>query len=408
MPIYIKASLACPFHCEYCYEHPFRPDEQNIDYDAVEASIRKIHWEKYKGEKDPKGASRVGLHGGEPLFQDKKIVERLLKLCFELDGRSSIQTNGYLIDDDIIGMFKKYKTGVGVSVDGPWPLNELRGIGTPEERKKQTAKVLDNLYRLRDEDINASVIAVIHKKNALGDRREALKNWIKELHSRRITGRLNPCCCGNPEIDLTPEEAADFYSDMYDFLVKNGIGGWSPFRDVVNSLKGEGSVVCVFRECDPYHTPSCLPVFDDGGVGVCLRLYTDGKTYLRAPKKSDIRSNVLTQTDCKGCKWWKHCYGGCIGLSVDFDWRNKDRYCLVYKTLFERVANTLKMLQIKPKKRGEKKGKSPQKQRGAGGHTDGFEHIDGDTRHVDSGIGSNDHTDGFEHLDGDTRHLDSG
>jgi len=415
MPIYDKSNLTCNFSCNYCYEHPFRPKPEEIDYDVVEGAIRDLHQKLYKGEPNTKNAARVGLHGGEPLFRDKKDVERLLKMIYELDGRSSIQTNGYLIDDDIIEMFKKYKTSVGLSIDGPWPCNELRGTGSKKERKTQTNKILKTMNRLQEEGIGVSVIAVIHKKNASKNRRELLKMWVLDLHRRKITGRLNPCCCGKDSIDLTPEEAVDFYTDMYDFMLENGIRGWSPFRDIINSLKGESSVVCVYKECDPFSTASCYPVFKDGGVGVCLRLYSDGKTYLRSDEKSTIRSDVLRQTDCKDCRWWDNCHGGCTGLSIDFDWRNKDRYCLLYKALFEKTVNAFKVFDVK---KTQKSTPSKSVMSKMGGHSDGYEHLDGDERHVDSDAnfvweddprkGGGNHQDGIEHIDGDMRHLDGG
>jgi len=376
--------------------------------------IRNTHKKLYKGAPNTRNSARTGLHGGEPLFRKKSDVERLLKMSFDLDGRSSIQTNGYLIDDDIIEMFKKYKTSVGLSIDGPWPCNELRGFGSKKKRKEQTMKIIKTMNRLVDDGISVSVISVIHKKNASKSRRELLKMWLLDLHRRKISGRLNPCCCGNDKIDLTPEEAVDFYTDMYDFMLKNGIGGWSPFRDIINSLKGESSVVCVYKDCDPYWTPSCHTVFKNGGVGVCLRLYTDGKMYLRGKKMSSMRGTVLLQTDCKGCKWWENCYGGCSGLSIDFDWRNKDRYCLLYKALFQKTVNIFKAVGIK---KPIKQKKVASKTKRPGDHSDGHEHIDGDNRYVDSDSnyvweddprGTGNHQDGIEHLDGDERYLDSG
>lgn len=389
--ILVKANLLCNFACDYCYEHPIRPEEQVIDYDAVEATIRRLHKEK---------KLKIALHGGEFLFQDKAIVERFLKLTYELNERSSIQTNGFLIDEDIITMFKKYKTGVGISIDGPWPLNELRGIGSKKQRKHQTETILGNIRRLKKEGVSTSVIAVIHKKNALEDRREILKQWVLGLFRQKIGGRLNLCCSGNPKFDLTPEEATEFYSDMFDFFLQHGIYNWSPYKDMINSLKGKSEVVCVFRNCDPFCTHSATTVLKDGGVGVCLRLYQDGKIYQRAKEESNIRSKVLSQTDCKDCKWWPHCYGGCSGLSVDFDWRNKDRYCLMYKTLYEKISKVFQALRIKVKKEKES----------CQGDQKGIEHLDGGTRHLDSGPRQQkrDHSDGIEHLDGDTRHLDSG
>uniref|UniRef100_A0A6M3MEP1 Putative radical SAM superfamily protein n=1 Tax=viral metagenome TaxID=1070528 RepID=A0A6M3MEP1_9ZZZZ len=409
MPILLKMNLGCNFECNYCYEKPIKTNEPIIDHKAVEETIRRL-WEEGggKGEdgepkKDKKGNYRgptITLHGGEPTILPKEDIERYLKLAFELTGHSGIQTNGYLIDDDIIEMFRKYKTSVGVSIDGPWPLNEFRGIGTKAQRKKQTKRIMATIKKLRetklpeeywrkDKDgqkipryLGVSVIAVIHKKNALGERREILKQWVKELDDAGIYGRLNICCTGNPEIDLTPLEAVDAYTDLCDFMLEKGLSRWSPFKDITNSLKGEDEVVCVFRNCDPFSTHSATSVLHDGSVGVCLRLYGDGKIYLRAEKESTIRSDVLRQTDCKDCPWWEHCYGGCSGLSKDWDWRNKDRYCEMYKALFVKISNALKALGVK-KKRKKKSGRGSGR-RSDGDHTDGIEHFDGNTHYIDS------------------------
>uniref|UniRef100_A0A6M3M7B4 Putative radical SAM superfamily protein n=1 Tax=viral metagenome TaxID=1070528 RepID=A0A6M3M7B4_9ZZZZ len=407
MPILLKMNLDCNFRCEYCYEKPIRPEDEIIDHEAVERTIREL-WEK-KGGKGKNGKPRrdrrgnycgpkITLHGGEPTILPRKDFERYLKLAFELTGRSGIQTNGYLIDDDMIELFKKYRTSVGISIDGPWPLNELRGVGSKADKKKQTDRILKTIGKLKkteiprefwkkDKDgkeipayIGVSVIAVIHKKNALGERRETLKRWVKELTDMGVTGRLNPCCTGNPDIDLTPLEAVEAYTDLCDFMFEHGIDKWSPFKDIINSLKGKDEVVCVYRNCDPYCTHSATTVLNDGSVGVCLRLYGDGKKYLRASEETTMRSDVLEQTDCKDCPWWEHCYGGCTGLSKDWDWRNKDRYCEMYKALFVKISNTLKALGVKKKSRNR-----PKDSRASRGHQDGIEHIDGDRRYVDSG-----------------------
>jgi len=54
MPIYVKANLSCPFNCAYCYEHPIRADEQNVDFPAVEKTIRELYKERYGDKKDDK------------------------------------------------------------------------------------------------------------------------------------------------------------------------------------------------------------------------------------------------------------------------------------------------------------------------------------------------------------------
>ncbi|RLE63500.1 MAG: hypothetical protein DRJ47_09380 [Thermoprotei archaeon] len=382
--ILIKAGLACNFRCKYCYQREIRPEENVIDLEAVKNTVRNLYSQT---------KSQIVLHGGEPLFLGKDLVEEFLKLSYDLSGRSSVQTNGYLIDQDFIEIFKKYKTSVGLSIDGPWPCNELRGIGSREDRKKQTEKILENLDLLLEEKIPTSIIVVLHKSNAINDRLEILKKWLISLSERGVTGRLNPCCSGIEGIDLTPAELINAYDQILDLFLKRGISGWSPFRDIIAALRGDPNVVCVFRECDPFHTPAATTVLGDGGVGVCVRLYGEN-FYLRSPVKTDLRSRILQQTDCKGCEFWNYCYGGCPGMAIDWDWRRKDRWCPVYKFLFKRLRNILKFV-------GPRRSVSqPRREKSS------IEHLDGSLRHLDSDL-SKSHSDGIEHLDGNFRHLDS-
>jgi len=398
--ILIKMNLGCNFRCEYCYQRMLREkkiDRKEWDLEAVKNTIKNI---------SNSSKEQIVLHGGEPLTLPIEQIEELLKLSYDLTGRSGIQTNGYLINDDVIELFKKYKTSVGLSIDGPFPCNELRGIGDMKERKKQTATIINNLMRLNEENVPVSVITVVHKKNAIGERRELLKYFILDLHNKKIGGRLNICHSGNPEIDLTTDEAKDFYLDMLDFMIDNEIIGWSPFRDIINSLTGKQDVVCLFRSCNPLCTPSCKTVLYDGSVGVCIRLYNKGEVYLRSESSRNIRDEILQQTDCKDCKWWNHCYGGCPGMAIDGDWRNKDRNCEVYKALFERLSKITRFIGIRSPC---VKSKSLKKEFGES-HLDGVEHIDGGYRHLDSNYlpkGSSNHSDGIEHLDGNLKHLDS-
>jgi len=394
MPILLKMNLRCNFQCMYCYQRAIRPEEEIIDHKKVEETILRL-WEKSGGrnsdtgkmkvDKDGKYAGQtITLHGGEPTILPIRDFKRYLNLSHRLTGRSGIQTNGYNITDEMVQTFKKYKTHVGFSIDGPWPLNELRGIGTPEERKTQTEKIFWNLDRLEKEGISISVICVLHKHNALGERRDVLKGWIEELTERKITGRLNPCCTGMPDIDLTVEEGIEAYSDLYDFMIEKGYWGWSPFKDIINSFKADSEVVCVFRRCDPLSTSSATSVLNDGSVGVCLRLYGDGKRYTRVDPSIHTRTDIIKQSDCKDCEWWQHCYGGCSGNSIDFDWRNKDRFCEVYKALFRKTKSLMDFLRLRDLSKVPGKGQRPEGDTLPRDHYDGITHTDGDTIYQDS------------------------
>jgi uncharacterized protein len=389
--------IKCNFQCSYCYQHPSRETGEALvpyDIEKVIKSIRDLH-SKTKGS--------ITLHGGEPTTLPIEDFERIMALSYELTGRTSIQTNGYLINDKYIELFKKYKTGVGVSVDGPYPCNQVRGFGTDMERKAQTETTIENIHKMRKEGISVSVIAVLHRGNALGERRELLKQFLLDLSKIQVCGRLNPCC-STTEWDLTPEELKEAYLDILDFSVKHNIWNWSPYRDLIETLKGTDKAVCVFKPCDPYYSPSAHTILPDGSSGVCIKLYHDGHMYLRDNKYQDIRSYALLQSDCKDCKYWYNCYGGCPGMAIDFDWRRKDRYCEAYKAILEKLSKMMAFLKV-PIKKNETTSCDIDISRS---HSDGFEHIDSGTRHLDSDIPSpTKHDDSGEHLDGDVRHLDS-
>ncbi|MDO8663725.1 MAG: radical SAM protein, partial [Candidatus Wildermuthbacteria bacterium] len=123
----VDTSLKCNFEnrpegpCTYCYNTEARRrvrEQEIVDFEAIEETLR----EKYSVS-----PGVIILHGGEPLFMEEKILEKLLKMSLELSGRSSFQTNGSLISDKKIELLRQYKTRVGVSIDGYWPANRWRG-----------------------------------------------------------------------------------------------------------------------------------------------------------------------------------------------------------------------------------------------------------------------------------------
>lgn len=386
--ILVDASLKCNLKCVYCYNAPLRITRfpEPVDLDAVERKITELH-QRFKTD--------IVLHGGEPLFWGKGVVERLLKLAHQLSGRSTLQTNGTLIDKEYIEMFRKYKTSIGLSVDGYFPCNEFRA----DERT--TELVIKNLFWLKEEGIPVGIIALLHKASVTGKRLDLFKKFVYDIATKGITGRLNLCIHPNPEIQLTPEEAREVLQELYEFVIlENGFDGFSPFKDMVNAFLGRAEVVCFLKPCAPYYTPAGMTVTSNGKVTGCHKFVTT--LYLNTLQDTKIRQDILRQTDCKDCKYFERvCFGGCPAEGTGFDWRTKTRWCPAYKPLLERIEKHLIGLGVLTKEALPPcQAPSPLP---AGYHRDGIEHVDGNVRHLD---GFPAHTDGIEHLDGQMRHLD--
>lgn len=370
----IKPTLSCNKACRYCYETPWRSKNEPEPHN-LEAVLKKI------AETDSKD---ICLHGGEPLILPLQDVEKLLEAAFLKTGRSSIQTNGTLITEDLITIFKRFKTSVGISIDGDQDLNEFR------MNLEETSRLLDTMNTLTKEGLTLSVIIVLSKANAgTPDKLLRLKKFIGKLSSKNITGRINPCICGNSEFELSTSELIEAYRSLLMFTLSNG-WRWSPFTDMWNALLDKDTVVCTFRGCDIFHTPSCTVITGDGSETNCMRISSKG-LYHRQLIRATTREEILIATDkvyggCKDCCFWEACHGGCPSQALDNDWRNRTMLCDLYHNLFTLISNFQKALSItKQTKSSAKEACSTKKEKVV--YPSGVEHLDGNIRHLDSNIG---------------------
>lgn len=287
----------------------------------------------------------MSLHGGEALAMPKKDVAKILEKIYKLKGKSGIQTNGTLIDEEYIKIFKKYKTSVGISYDGPGVLSEFR-LGS-----KNVDKTIE---RLVDQKLKVSLIMVLSKANAGTDARlDMLKKYLLKLGKMGIQGRINPCA-GAKDCELDAKRMEKAYLSLATFCLENDLR-WSPFNDLIHGLQGK-SRVCTFMGCDSFHTASATVVLDDGSITNCMRT-NDKEILLQHPALYGTRTEILSETPqeyggCKDCKYWTACYGGCPSITIDHDWRNKTSLCFLWKSLFqyfEMVLNFVEYPGISPK-----------------------------------------------------------
>jgi len=366
--------LNCNIFCHYCYEKRYRQKHktETKSYDLEKMfkkmeELKNIHPE-------------MCLHGGEPLMLPKEDVRAILLKIKELTGKSSIQTNGTLIDDDFIEIFKECCTSVGLSYDGPGELSEYRFYRLtkdPEFEKK--------IKKMIERGVGMSIIMVITKANAGTDQRlNKLKNYLLELDKMRITGRLNPCG-GVPEYELDEKRLTEVYLDLAEFCLRHNLK-WSPFTDIINGLKGK-SRVCTFSDCDPFCTSSAAEMLGDGSLTNCMRTNKEN-ILLRHPIKYDTRNEILFETSqefggCQSCQYWSACYGGCSTMTIDNDWRNRTYLCSTWKALFQfydRILNYCGIFQTPCQAIKKSEGKSikvnPDQQHADSDHVDQAEHQD--------------------------------
>ena len=279
--------------------------------------------------------NRIVIHGGEPLLIPKDDLEAMLSTIHRKTGKTGIQTNGTLIDEDHLRLFMQYNTSVGLSIDGDGDLNAYRsGID-------ETARLLDLMKEMRARHINVGVIIVISQANANdNDKLERLKGFVTRLTSMRIHGRINPCLL-NSGCSLTTDRLSGVYSDLTRWMILNGIRGWSPFHEMWEHTVYNNPLSCVFKECDVEYTPSARVLLKDGTETNCMRVSAKGIKD-RDPSKQGVRSKQLTslpqdQGGCMGCQYWERCYGGCPAESED---GKRTEFCDGIKAIYKILDNT--------------------------------------------------------------------
>lgn len=358
MPLSIK-TLGCNGLCRSCYENRIRSVFLDTSYDikAILATIEK----ETVGIPENQRYTNVCLHGGEPLMMKFEDLEKLLDKIHSLYGHTSIQTNGVLISDEIIELFKKYKTSVGVSIDGDTAeLNYGRWNGgdlTKEQIQRMTDKVLYNMKKCKDAGLSLSVIALLRKYNASQERLGGFIRFLLRLKDEFgiSSVRINECIVYEEEYrreeELTNKEMGEVLCKLADVCLSSSEINWLPYRDIVDMLMGYRDATCVFTECDVWRTSSERTIMADGSIGCCLKggAALDGIQALAGDKVGRERYVILRQVSqdlkgCKGCRFWFMCKGGCPGEAVDNDWRNRTRFCEAWKTLFSHIEDKIRGL----------------------------------------------------------------
>lgn len=156
--VILQPTSFCNIDCSYCYV----PDRQVKGLMSMEVMSRVL--DSLVDEKMLSSRCTVCWHAGEPLAAGKRYLEEAFAITTEKLGRHTklqltIQTNGTLIDDEWIELFRRFDVRVGVSLDGPQWLHDMHR----KDRKGRGSfdATLRGLRMLQDGGIANYVLAVV-------------------------------------------------------------------------------------------------------------------------------------------------------------------------------------------------------------------------------------------------------
>lgn len=154
----------CNINCSYCYL-PDRTNKAKMAFNIISKTMDRIH------EADIINTRfTVVWHAGEPLVLPIEYYEEAFEIIKKktppnVEIEQNFQTNATLITQRWCDFFKKHKTSLGVSIDGPEFIHDMyrvhrNGKGTFNETMK-------GIHLLKANNIPIRVIAVLTKQSAL-------------------------------------------------------------------------------------------------------------------------------------------------------------------------------------------------------------------------------------------------
>jgi uncharacterized protein len=334
--------VKCNIQCQYCYQNPQR-DAGNVPntYDL----------EKMKAGIEAEGGP-FSLFGGEPLMIPERDLEALWAWGLQKYGGNSLQTNGVLINDHHVRMFKEYQVSVGISIDGPGELNDVRWAGSLEHTRHATARAEAAIDRLCRDGTPPNLIVTLHRNNATRDKLPILHAWLKRLEKAGVTSaRLHILEVDHDEVRKryalsTGEnlEAMRSFAALQRELTTLRLDLFDEMRKL---LRGQDRhTTCVWNACDPYTTRAVRGVEGQGQRSNCGRTNKDGIDFAKAGSEGYERYLALYYTPqehggCQGCRFFLMCKGQCPGTALDGDWRNRTEHCAVWMDLYGHLEQQL-------------------------------------------------------------------
>lgn len=340
----LPVSGECNLNCGYCYRANKRSGKLRVmPEDVLEEFIR-----KYMGYNPVNPV--FGWQGGEPLLAGLDFYKKAVEMQKKYSGTNTviannIQTNGTLIDDGWADFFKENNFLVGVSIDGPAEYNDF--VRADAGGNPTLKRVLNGIQVLKKHGVDFNILLVINRYNV----RHAAKIF-RFLASRGLNYiQLIPCADFDEvtgditEFSIRPEEYAEFLITFFDEWVRQDDPNlYINMIDIImHPYFGIVPPYCVFsRGC-----ANVITVDINGDVYPC-DFFVEDKRCLGNIREDtveelfekDVYKEYLSEMndipeECRGCKWFFSCHGGCMRYNDFFRRGQAENYfCSAYKQVF--------------------------------------------------------------------------
>lgn len=305
----------CNLRCTYCYE-----GEHQKKSTLEISSIGKLYLSLAKRNET---IIKLAWHGGEPLLAGLDYYKAVFEMQKTMLGNkkvsNTIQTSGYLINQNWIDLFKYYNVHVGISLDGRKDNHDKYRITSTGEGTFN--RIVDSIKLMNENNINFGVITLIGDENpiellSLSDE-FSIRNI--DIHPKNSTG-LNDI---SDKTSTSPKELQNYLIKLFDLWVESESSVViSVFEEFYRHYVGLSPAICHFNgRCS-----NILAIDSNGDVLPCTRPFSrqfkklgnieELQYDLQKVETSEVYTEFINQDmesrkNLKKCKWYSMCNNGC-------------------------------------------------------------------------------------------------
>lgn len=343
-------STDCNLDCDYCY---YRESlEGSRVRRRIAPELLDAFFGQYMDYVADAGAASVAWQGGEPTLAGLRFFEQVVALQARharpgTTISNALQTNGVLIDDAWGTFLKTYNFLVGVSIDGPEEIHNVRRAY--KSRRGSFDHAMRGVGVLRRYGVPVNALCVLGPHNVERPR-ELVRFYRREgfSHVQFIPEMRFQALEPEKPADyaITPAQYGRFLTEAFDEWHEEGRPTLSIrfFDNAVQTYVGVPNESCVQSDrCDAgivvEHNGDVYPcdfyVHPDWKLGNVLE--SPLREILKNPKRLAfvLQKHRPLPEACQRCEWLKVCKSGCPRnrTAVD-DAVRPDYFCAAYKEFY--------------------------------------------------------------------------
>jgi uncharacterized protein len=359
LTILIKpASSSCNLACKYCFYHDVADHRLVKSYGIMKENVRTSIIEKAFAS----GAKRVSFafQGGEPTLAGLAFYMEFIEEVGLYNSKGatveySIQTNGYVIDEDWVKFFKEHHFLVGVSVDGPSHIHDY--LRMTQQTQGTHKRIMESINLLRSYDVPFNILCVLSSYVAAHllevydfFKKEEFKfvQYIPCLQQFGGTHQEDPFALTIEEYENTLDTLFTYYKESFD---QGNYSSDRLFDNYVRMAQGYSPENCTLAgACTTYFVieangdvyPCDFYALDEFKIGNILD-HGYVEMFTNSTACHFRRESAPLSEKCQSCKHLHLCRGGCKRYKVHDKETNENHlyYCDSYYHFFEKHTDSI-------------------------------------------------------------------